>query len=179
MLRRDIRAFFSVLPFSVLALTLVASATAARAQPPADPDGIWTLQDENSSIATSKLRDKYYVNGLRLGYTSPTDTLPASLENFDNWMWGPGRSRWALDFAQQMYTPANVNITPPDPRDRPYAGVLTATFSLQHDTDSSRSILGVQAGVVGPDALAKQMQNGFHNLVGFHASKGWNFQIHD
>ena len=178
-MRQDIGSFLSAAAFSVLSLALVATATAARAQPPADPDGIWTLQDENSSIATAKLRDKYYVNGLRLGYTSPTDKLPASLENFDNRIWGPGRSRWALDFAQQMYTPANVNITPPDPRDRPYAGVLTGTFSLLHDSDFSRSILGLQAGLVGPDALAKQVQNGFHSLVGYNASKGWNYQIHD
>lgn len=177
LLRHDIRPFLSVAAFSVLSLACVASATAAKAQPPADPEGIWTLQDENSSIATSHLKDKYYVNGLRLGYTSATDTLPASLENFDNWIWGPGRSRWALDFAQQMYTPANVNITPPDPRDRPYAGVLTGTFLLLHDTDYSRSILGIQAGVVGPAALAKQVQNGFHNLVGYNASKGWSYQI--
>jgi len=178
-LRQDSRSFRSVPLLVFLSFALVAAATAARADPPADPDGIWTLQDENSSIATSHLKDKYYVNGLRLGYTSATDKLPASLENFDDWLWGPGRSRWALDFAQQMYTPSNVNITPPDPHDRPYAGVLTATASLLHDTDSSRSILGVQAGVVGPDAQAKQLQNGFHGLVGYNASKGWDFQIHN
>ncbi|MDE1904743.1 MAG: DUF2219 family protein, partial [Alphaproteobacteria bacterium] len=163
-MRHDIRPFLSVAAFSLLSVALAASATVAKAQPPADPEGIWTLQDENSSIATSHLKDKYYVNGLRLGYTSPTDRLPDSLENFDNWMWGTGRSRWALDFAQQMYTPANVTVAVPDPRDRPYAGVLTGTFSLLHDTDSSRSILGVQAGVVGPAALAKQVQNDFHSL---------------
>jgi len=178
-LRQELRPLLSVAAFSVLSLALVASATVASAQPSADPEGIWTLQDENSSIATSKLRDKYYVNGLRLGYTSATDTLPRSWESFESWLWGPGRSRWSLDLSQSMYTPANVNITPPDPRDRPYAGVLTGTFSLLHDTDSSRSILGLQAGVVGPDALAKQVQNGFHNLVGYNASKGWNYQIHD
>ena len=160
-------------------MAIVAVAVPARAQPPADPDGIWTLQDENASIATSKLTDKYYVNGLRLNYTSPTDTLPASLSNFQNWLWGPGRSRYAIELSQAMYTPADNQIVPPDPRDRPYAGVLTVTGSLLHDSDSSRSILGVQAGVVGPDALAKQLQNGFHGLVGYSASRGWNYQIHD
>ncbi|MGB8180914.1 MAG: lipid A deacylase LpxR family protein [Stellaceae bacterium] len=175
-MRRGIRSLLSVALFSSLSVALAAP---AMAQQPSDPDGIWTLQDENSSIATSKLKDKYYVNGLRLGYTSATDTLPASLANFDNWMWGPGRSRWSLDLSQAMYTPADVQLIPPDPHDRPYAGVLTGTFSLQHDSDSSRSVLGVQAGLVGPDALAKQMQNGFHGLIGHGASKGWDFQIHD
>jgi lipid A 3-O-deacylase len=176
-LRRNIGSFLSVPLLSLTAAAFLAASTAARAQPPADPDGIWTLQDENSSISTAHLRDKYYVNGLRLGYTSPTDRLPASWENAENWVWGAGRSRWSLDFVQSMYTPANVNITPPDPHDRPYAGVLTATFSLLHDTDFSRSVVGLQLGVVGPAALAKQMQNGFHNLVGYNTSRGWDYQI--
>lgn len=178
-MQRAIRPFLGVPLLSFLSLALVAAATAARAQPPADPDGIWTLQDENSSIATARLKDKYYVNGLRLGYTSPTDALPASLEDFDNRLWGPGRNRWSLDLSQSMYTPANVNIAPPDPHDRPYAGVLTATFSLLHDSDFSRSIIGLQAGVVGPAALAKQLQNGFHNLIGYGPSRGWAYQIHN
>ena len=179
-MRRDIRSVLSVPLFSFLSLAIVAVAAPARAQPPADPDGIWTLQDENSSVATgSGLKDKYYVNGLRLNWTSPTDTLPASLANFENWLWGPGRSRYALELSQSMYTPSNVQLVPPDPTDRPYAGVLTVTGSLLHDTDSSRSIIGLQAGLVGPDALAKQVQNGFHSLVGYNPSRGWNYQIHD
>lgn len=178
--RRDIKSLLSLARFSSLSVALVAAAAPAIAQPPSDPAGIWTLQDENSSVATgSGLKDKYYVNGLRLNWTSPTDTLPASLSNFGNWLWGPGRSRYSIELSQSMYTPANNQIVPPDPRDRPYAGVLTATASLLHDTDSSRSILGLQAGVVGPDALAKQMQNGFHSLIGYGPSRGWNFQIHD
>jgi len=53
------------------------------------------------------------------------------------------------------------------------------TGSLLHDSGASRSILGLQAGLVGPDALARQVQNGFHSMVGYGASQGWGYQIHD
>ncbi len=159
---------------------MLAAAAPANAQRTADTASIWTLQDENSSIATgSGLKDKYYVNGLRLNWTSPTDTLPAALSNFDDWVWGPGRSRYSFELSQSMYTPANNQIAPPVPTDRPYAGVLTVTGSLLHDSGASRSILRLQAGLVGPDALAKQVQNGFHSMVGYTASQGWSYQIHD
>jgi hypothetical protein len=53
----------------------VTSTDAARAARPADPSSIWTLQDENASISAAKLTDRYYVNGLSLGWTSPTDQV--------------------------------------------------------------------------------------------------------
>ncbi|MBF0861529.1 lipid A deacylase LpxR family protein [Gluconobacter kanchanaburiensis] len=37
---------------------------------PADPHSIIVLQDENGFIATAFLTDRYYANGLRMGYTS-------------------------------------------------------------------------------------------------------------
>jgi len=177
-MRPDRKSFlFLLLPLS---LAIVATAATANAQRTADQASIWTLQDENSSIATgSGLKDKYYVNGLRLNFTSPTDTLPNYLSSFDDWVWGPGRSRYSFELSQSMFTPANVQKVPPDPKDRPYAGVLTVTGSLLHDSGASRSILGLQAGLVGPDALAKQVQNGFHSMIGYGASQGWSYQIHN
>jgi lipid A 3-O-deacylase len=175
-----VKTFPSLLLLSFLPVAIITAAAPAKAQPPSDSAGIWTLQDENSSVATgSGLKDKYYVNGLRLNWTSPTDTLPDSLSNFGNWVWGPGRQRYSIELSQLMYTPANNQITPPDPTDRPYAGVLSVTVSMLHDSYASRSILGVQAGVVGPDALAEQTQNGFHSLIGYGSSKGWSYQIHN
>lgn len=164
---------------SLAALLAIGMVPAVRAEPPADPASIWTIQDENSSITTNKLTDKYYVNGLRLGWTSPTDRLPALLADFGTRLWGEGRQRIAIDVSQAIYTPANTVAVPPDPKDRPYAGVLTASAAMLHDSDTSRSILGIQAGVVGPDAQASGLQNGFHDEVGFGHTEGWSSQIHN
>ena len=57
--------------------------TQARATPADDPLSTWTVQDENSSVALSSLSDKYYVNGLSLSWTSPTDAAPHVLSDID------------------------------------------------------------------------------------------------
>jgi lipid A 3-O-deacylase len=166
---------------SATALLATASAPAlAQALPPADAAAIWSIQDENSSIAPgSKLTDKYYVNGFRFGWTSPTGSVPAPLSNIDDWIWGKGRDRLSFDFSQAIYTPSDTQTIPPNPSDRPYAGVLTVTGSLVHDSMFSRSTLGVQAGLVGPDAMAKEVQNGFHSVIDRGKVDGWGYQIHD
>jgi hypothetical protein len=153
------------------------AASAAQAAPPADPTSIWTLQDENASISTSHLTDRYYTNGLRLGWTSGTDQVPGFLANLGHVLWGDGRQRIAFDLSQQIYTPADTQLVPPDPHDRPYAGVLLGNFSLLSDTDSTRSVLGLSLGVVGPGAGGEGLQNGFHDLIGQGHALGWSFQI--
>src|SRR5271156_486743 len=130
--------------------------SAVRAAPPADPSSIWTLQDENASISTANLTDRYYVNGLRLGWTSPTSQVPEFLATLGNTLWGDGQQRIAFSVSQQIYTPANTQLTIPDPRDRPYAGLLLGNFSLISDTDTSRSVLMVSLGLAGPGAGAEE-----------------------
>ncbi|MBV9783682.1 MAG: lipid A deacylase LpxR family protein [Acidisphaera sp.] len=151
----------------------------ADAQPPADPASIITLQDENASLTTSRLSDRYYVNGLRLGYVSPTGELPDFVSSIGRTLWGEGQQRLSLDLSQSIFTPANTQIKPPDRHDRPYAGVLTANAALLQDTDSYRSVVGLQIGLVGPGAGAEEIQNGFHDLIGQGHTLGWNYQIHN
>jgi lipid A 3-O-deacylase len=158
-------------------VALLAGTLAAHAEPPADPSSIWTLQDENASISSSNLTDRFYVNGLRLGWTSPTDQVPGFLATLGQTLWGQGRQRIGFDLAQQMYTPANTQLTVPDPYDRPYAGVLLGNFSLLSDTDTTRSVLMLSLGVVGPGSGAEQLQDGFHDLIGQNEAKGWSHQI--
>lgn len=155
------------------------AAPLADAQPPADAAGIWTLQDENASITSNKLSDRYYVNGLRLGWTSPTDAVPDFAARMGHILWGDGRQRISIDLSQSIYTPADTQATPPDPHDRPYAGVLTGDFTLLQDGDDWRSMLGAQIGLVGPGAGGEEIQNGFHDVIGQGPNRGWNYQIHN
>jgi hypothetical protein len=76
-----------------------------------------------------------------------------------------------------MYTPADTQLSVPDPRDRPYAGLLLGNFSLLSDTDTSRSVLMFSLGVAGPAAGAEGLQNGFHDLIGQNEVNGWSHQI--
>ena len=152
----------------------------ARAEPPQDPHGIFTFQIENDSVSTFKgTSDQYYTSGERLGYTSGTDQVPGFLAGIGRAVWGDGVQRVSIDLSQSIFTPRNTQIKPPDPRDRPYAGYLHAGAALIQDKDNSRSILGISLGVVGPSALGREVQNGFHDIIGDTRSRGWLSQLQD
>jgi lipid A 3-O-deacylase len=162
---------------TAFAATLALPVIAAQAQPAVDTASIWTLQDENASISAGKPTDRFYVNGLRLGWTSPTTVVPDFLADLGRTLWGSGQQRVAFDLAQQIYTPADTAATVPSRFDRPYAGVLLGNFSLMSDSDDSRSVLTLSLGVVGPWSGAQQLQNGFHNLISQDRNNGWDSQI--
>jgi hypothetical protein len=143
----------------------------------ADNASIWTLQDENASISSARVTDRFYVNGLRLGWTSPTTVVPDFLAELGRALWGGGTQRIGFDLEQQIYTPAETVTPVPDRLDRPYAGVLLGDFTLLSDVADSRSILMFSIGVVGPDAGAENVQNGFHDLIGQNHTNGWGYQI--
>jgi hypothetical protein len=75
-----------------------------------------------------------------------------------------------------MYTPSrivpNEGEAPwPDPNDRPYGGWLHGGLLLQHlfaaeqPTGSSRLTLQATVGVIGPPALAGEVQHGWHSAL--------------
>lgn len=157
-----------------------AAVVPARAAPPQDPNPIWTFQAENDAVSTqSGTSDRYYTSGLRIGYTSPTLAPTNLFARAGQFIWGNGVERVSFDISQSLFTPANTQISPPNPYDRPYAGYLRGTLSLLHDTDTSRSVIAFSGGVVGPSALGYIVQNGFHNIIGDTPNKGWPFQLQD
>ena len=162
---------------AAIAATLLMPVVSANAQPAPDTASIWTLQGENASISAGTPTDRFYTNGLRLGWTSPDGTVPGFLVNLGHTLWGDGQQRVAFDLSQQIYTPADTQLVIPDPHDRPYAGLLLGNFSLLSDTDDSRSVLSLSLGLVGPAAGGEWLQNGFHNLIGQETNKGWGSQI--
>jgi len=152
----------------------------AGAAPPPDPQGTWTFQVENDAVSTFKgTSDQYYTSGLRLGYTSGTTHVPEFLSGIGRAVWGDGVQRVSIDLSQSIFTPRNTQARQPVPGDRPYAGWLHADLGLIHDTDEARSVLGLSLGVVGPSALGKTVQNGFHNIIGDTPNLGWRNQIKD
>lgn len=159
-----------------LAATLVLPVI-AEAQPAADNSSIWTLQGENASISAGKPTDRLYVNGLRLGWTSPTTVVPNFLADLGRTLWGSGQQRVAFDLVQQIYTPIDTSTVTPSRFDRPYAGVLLGNFSLMSDSEDTRSVLTLSLGVLGPASGARQVQNGFHDVIGQAHTEGWGSQI--
>jgi hypothetical protein len=153
---------------------LLAASPARAAAPAPDPDAILTLQVENDAVSGT---DKYYTAGQQLGYTSPTGAVPGFVASLGHLVWGDGQQRLNIQLQQSIFTPSDTQVSDPDPRDRPYAAVLVGNFNLIQDTAASRSTIGVSLGVAGPAALGREIQNGFHSLIGDTSNKGWGYQI--
>jgi hypothetical protein len=161
-----------------LAAGLAAPASGWAAEP-LDQQSIWTFQVENDAVSTQTgTSDQYYTSGLRLGWTSGQDAVDP-IAAWGRAIWGGGTTRLSIDFSQSLFTPKQTQLDPPDPRDRPYAGELILTGGIVHDTSWTRDVVSVSLGVIGPAALGRQVQNGFHDIIGDTPNRGWHYQVPD
>lgn len=162
-----------------LAVPLLLLPVAAWSADPTPAPGALSFTIENDMFGGS---DRYYTNGLRLGWTAPAGEAPAPVAWLDRQLGGllgPGDLRWGLSLSQDIYTPENIRNHVADPRDRPYVGHLYGALSLEHATDRQRTILEVQAGLVGPRAGGEFVQNRWHDVINKYHAEGWDGQIND
>lgn len=123
--------------------------------------------------------DCYYSNGVSLSFARCVDE--------DNILWPqmlrlPGLDRPGLlgagfDIGQVMVTPADTARPVPDPRDRPYAGLLFVGVSWQRLATDDYAALKLITGVVGPASLAEQTQKTVHRTFGVALPQGWDHQL--
>jgi lipid A 3-O-deacylase len=157
-------------------MAVTGPAYAQSTTPAADPASIVTVDVENDAVAGT---DRDYSSGLRVNYVSPTGDLPDFVARAGHVLWGNGQQRISIGLSQSIFTPYDTQIDPPLPFQRPYAATLTANFALIQDTQDYRSVLGLDLGMVGPAALGREVQNGFHELIGDTPNRGWAYQIHN
>ena len=166
-------------PLLAVAQTPAAPPVVQTAPPAVDTSSIWTLQDENASISTSDLTDRYYANGLRLGWTSGNNMVPDLMQRLGQALWGDGQRRISFDLTHQIYTPDDTSAIVPPRSDRPYAGLLLGNFGLTQDTSDRRTAVGLSLGLLGPGAQGEELQNGFHSLIGQAHNNGWSSQLNN
>lgn len=155
----------------------------AQAQDPEDQRGTWSFTLENDIIAGT---DRDYTNGALISYVGPANDLPF----FADWApakltWLTSAKKWHITYGlgQNMYTPEDITLDPPDPQDRPYAGFLYGSVGLVADerhTDGEPRQLDVVAldvGIVGRHSLAKETQKFVHQMIGAQDPRGWDSQL--
>jgi len=141
-----------------------------------------TVLEENDSLYFNS--DKHYTQGLRISALSPElkDNWANEVFDFVPLIFPQGGARRVSFFAgQSIFTPKNIDIKPPDPTDRPYAGWLYGGIGFLQETKVQQlqklENLEIDLGLVGPGALGKQVQNDFHQFIGIHQAQGWSNQI--
>lgn len=126
--------------------------------------------------------DDAYTNGTRFDYfyqpghlsKNPVDRiLPKAGPNSVNiYGWG---------VMQLMYTPKDITDSAYQPNDYPWAGALTVTHTLYSYNPVKKYDLQteLELGVIGPAALAQQVQTDFHRLIHYFKPRGWDHQYPD
>ncbi len=165
---------------------------AALAQPAAADDysSSLTIQLENDWFAQAAgvESDRDYTTGIRIAWLSGDIDVPDWVESItavprffgspeNNTIW-----RWGLSINQNIYTPEDTSLSEPIDDDRPYAAWLYAGITLQaiHRLGLEpirMDTFDLSAGVVGPWALGKELQNNFHNVINQEETQGWDNQL--
>ena len=153
---------------------------------PSSPPRV-TIIEENPTFALFG-RDRHYTNGFKLAITSgqladesiwnaPIRLLreiyvfaPPTADTDDRLEWTPA--------AQDIFTAQDHTHKFADSNDRPFAGWLYAGFNwIQNVDDQQLTSFEVQAGIVGPWAIARQVENTYHEIVNIGKVHAWRFQL--
>lgn len=148
--------------------------------------GAFTIYTENDKYFAGT--DRHYTNGFKLSALSRDLTpelaeAPAWARTIVGWLptHGVARPGRKLGFAlgQNIYTPEDIETTELVPDDRPYAAWLYASLAVHTQTATRLDVFEVSAGVVGPSALGRDTQNGWHHIIGVDEAAGWRNQLRD
>lgn len=146
----------------------------AQVRPPEGSE--FQLFIENDLLART---DRYYTHGLKFGGGVPFDLLqlPAS-ELLKQLAPKDGSAiHLGLFLGQNLYTPKSISISAPQPLDRPWAAWLYLGGVAQRAKANRLDTVEIDLGLVGPSALGKEVQTGWHRLIGAPQPMGWQHQI--
>jgi hypothetical protein len=146
------------------------------------------LIEENPTVSPHG-NDRHYTNGTELSFSAgPLDdtsiwNAPIRLLRDTNIAFSrpiagtEDRLDWII-LGQNIFTPEDHEISNPSLNDRPYAGWLYTGLNFNQDLDGKQlTSLELLAGIVGPWALGRQVQNGVHSIFGIDLVRGWNHQL--
>jgi len=163
---------------SALLLSLFLTPGSSRADDGWD-GRILTLMWENDATAGS---DKHYTQGARISYLSADDEVPGWISRTSEFIpalgYEIGAQKYGVAISQEIYTPEDLRNPNLIPNDRPYAGWLygTATIQRRGTTLSGFPVMEhirLDLGVIGPESLAEETQKSWHGVQ----PEGWSHQL--
>ena len=122
--------------------------------------------------------DKYFTNGAQIAVAHPVfDNKVARAILASNK--GDFKSEFSLDIGQDIFTPANLDLAEVDSTDRPYCGLLYATYTRHSNSVRSarKAVSRLFLGVQGPISGGESLQNWIHEQTDSEHPQGWSNQI--
>jgi len=121
-----------------------------------------------NDLYTSTYDDRYYTNGMFLSFKYVSKEKDETLE----------KKIFAWEIGHKMYTPNKATTLDIKNHDRPFAGYLYSSFSINRIYKNNQSFKTIlQLGVIGSNAFSKELQDFIHKIYGFNKTVGWKHQI--
>ncbi|MGC9342471.1 MAG: lipid A-modifier LpxR family protein [Bacteroidales bacterium] len=136
------------------------------------------LTSQNDLYQAYLKSDKHFTNGAHIQVSHKKFDIPLFKRilpgNFLD-----GNENYIISIGQDMYTPEDFERTTVDSTDRPYAGVLYATFNRTISSPAKLRIFrsSLILGVIGPASGAAKTQNFLHRILDNDIFQGWDHQI--
>jgi lipid A 3-O-deacylase len=157
----------------LIALVFISAAlsVAAQKKEPIVKNEI-TVVSENDNYNFSK-EDRYYTNGFFIKYNKLGKADESKSVKIIH----------RFEAGQKIYNPhynrrnvASVLAT----MDRPYTAWLYAGYGQTKVTTKGNVLLfDINAGILGPAALGKQIQTGYHRIISLYKIYGWEYQLNN
>jgi lipid A 3-O-deacylase len=134
----------------------------------------FSLRWENDTFGGT---DANYTNGMSLALTRTGSGLLGGVWNLlgvDN-----GRKSATYEATQFQFTPTDLMLNPPDPNDRPYAGMSYLACATHLQREENLQSLKLIVGFVGPDSGSEAVQKLAHRTLNQKSPRGWPYQLND
>jgi len=138
-----------------------------------------TLMHDNDEWAHT---EREYASGSRLSVASAQWGKSVPAQTMASWLPG-GESRDVISAGfgagHYFFVPRDIDAVAPISDQRAYAGWLHGSALLVRENAARQDVWKVDAGVVGPSALAEPLEEFFHGIFNGRDMRGWDNQITD
>ena len=136
-------------------------------------------------------QDQGYTNGAAITLVSPNlvdYTDDPCLPRLARWVntylerLQPGgfeQQNMVFSLGQAIFTPTDFTRTDVIPDDRPYAGILLASFGYNARSGDRLRTTQLQLGGVGPGSVAEGGRDAGHDVLDDEKFQGWDNQLHN
>ncbi|MBI2517148.1 MAG: lipid A deacylase LpxR family protein [Opitutae bacterium] len=154
---------------------LLGLAAWVRAEEPRERQAVSLLIENDMLFDT----DRYYTNGFSIAWSrvQPPRSWLKEIAARVGYHRNVLSESHGLEIGQVMSTPANIQLTTPQPDDRPWAGLLFFGPTLQLDVGKELDVFKMFLGVSGPWSLADRTQAQWHRFIKVKTPKGWAHQL--
>lgn len=129
---------------------------------------------DNDYLVPNLKSDRNYTYGLfaQINYLPKNPTLFIFSKNAETYLhtYGVGLMGYTPNYEAENFDPLST-------KDRPFAGWLYIEYKQQYLFERSFFNIGLKVGTMGENAHAGEVQNNYHNLVGFDYVEGWETQV--